>query len=631
MNTVKGSITKWLLLLFLVFPSCTSTTDTITPSNPIRDGDVLVSSGQSWALGFFSPNNSTRRYVGIWYYKVPEQTVIWAANRDHPINGTSGTLTINPQGNLVVYEDNQSVVPVWSTNASASAANNYSVARLLDTGNLVLVQQHSKRVLWQSFDYPTDTLLPFMKLGLNRRTGFIWFLSSWKSRDDPGIGDVFFRIDPIGYPQLFLYKGSRPLWRGGPWTGLRWSGVPQMTNTYIFRVNFVNNDDEVSIAYGVNKVSNSPIFTKMMVNESGYVQRSTWNDHDHRWIEFWSAPKEQCDNYGECGANSYCDPYGDPGKFICNCVPGYEPKSPRDWYLRDGSRGCIRKPGSSACRSNEGFVKLARVKVPDTSVARADMGLSLKQCEQKCLENCSCTAYASADERGSGCLMWFGDMVDTRSYSNVGQDILIRVDAAELAKYEKSKSPLAKRGIKAVLIVSVALASFFILFFVYWFVKRKRKAEDEHVFTSSTYLEDSPAREEHCERGTPTDLPLFDLSTIAAATNNFSTDNMLGEGGFGAVYKGILHDGKEIAVKRLSKNSGQGSGEFMTEVALIAKLQHRNLVRILGCCIKNREKMLVYEYLPNKSLDSVIFGMSSFWTHHSYTIMHNNSKKVEHL
>ncbi|RVW86392.1 G-type lectin S-receptor-like serine/threonine-protein kinase RKS1 [Vitis vinifera] len=96
-------------------------------------------------------------------------------------------------------------------------------------------------------------------------------------------------------------------------------------------------------------------------------------------------------------------------------------------------------------------------------------------------------------------------------------------------------------------------------------------------------------------------------SIIAAATNNFSFTNKLGWGGFGSVYKGQLSNGQEIAVKRLSKDSGQGVEEFKNEVTLIAKLQHRNLVKLLGCCIEEEEKVLIYEYMPNKSLDSFIF------------------------
>ncbi|KAA8523791.1 hypothetical protein F0562_010214 [Nyssa sinensis] len=87
------------------------------------------------------------------------------------------------------------------------------------------------------------------------------------------------------------------------------------------------------------------------------------------------------------------------------------------------------------------------------------------------------------------------------------------------------------------------------------------------------------------------DLPLFNLITIANATNNFSINKKLGEGGFGPVYKGMLEEGQEIAVKRLSKNSSQGVEEFKNEVICIAKLQHRNLVKLLGCCIQGEEKI----------------------------------------
>ncbi|XP_028788797.1 putative receptor-like protein kinase At4g00960 [Neltuma alba] len=100
----------------------------------------------------------------------------------------------------------------------------------------------------------------------------------------------------------------------------------------------------------------------------------------------------------------------------------------------------------------------------------------------------------------------------------------------------------------------------------------------------------------------------FSLATIEAATNKFSQENGLGQGGFGQVYKGILSNGQEIAVKRLSKSSGQGVEEFKNEVLLIARLQHRNLVALLGFCIEEQEKILIYEYVPNKSLDNFLFG-----------------------
>ncbi|CAM8912011.1 unnamed protein product [Rhodiola kirilowii] len=102
----------------------------------------------------------------------------------------------------------------------------------------------------------------------------------------------------------------------------------------------------------------------------------------------------------------------------------------------------------------------------------------------------------------------------------------------------------------------------------------------------------------------------FELHTIRVATNNFSNDNMLGRGGFGAVYKGTLVEGQEIAVKRLAENSGQGDFEFKNEVQLLAKLQHRNLVRLLGFCLQGQERLLIYEFVPNASLDQFLFDDS---------------------
>ncbi|XP_010448745.1 PREDICTED: cysteine-rich receptor-like protein kinase 15 isoform X2 [Camelina sativa] len=94
---------------------------------------------------------------------------------------------------------------------------------------------------------------------------------------------------------------------------------------------------------------------------------------------------------------------------------------------------------------------------------------------------------------------------------------------------------------------------------------------------------------------------------IQAATNNFSENNKIGQGGFGEVFKGTLSNGTDVAVKRLSKSSGQGDTEFKNEVVLVAKLQHRNLVKIFGFSIEREERILVYEYVPNKSLDYFLF------------------------
>lgn len=112
-----------------------------------------------------------------------------------------------------------------------------------------------------------------------------------------------------------------------------------------------------------------------MVDELGTMQRSTW--HEMRWVGYWFPPQETWDKYLGCGPNTYCDPYnGD--KFECTCLPWLESKSSSDWYLRDTSDGCASEQGISMCNNEEGFVKLAPMKVPDTSIARANISLSWK-------------------------------------------------------------------------------------------------------------------------------------------------------------------------------------------------------------------------------------------------------------
>ncbi|XP_035541652.1 cysteine-rich receptor-like protein kinase 4 [Juglans regia] len=108
-------------------------------------------------------------------------------------------------------------------------------------------------------------------------------------------------------------------------------------------------------------------------------------------------------------------------------------------------------------------------------------------------------------------------------------------------------------------------------------------------------------------RAAAPNLQVFTLAGIEAATGELSIENKLREGGYGPVYKGELPNGQDIAVKKLSKTSTQGFEEFKNEVVLTAKLQHVNLVRLLGFCTERNEQMLIYEYMPNKSLDFYLF------------------------
>ncbi|KAL6526399.1 hypothetical protein OROHE_015408 [Orobanche hederae] len=165
------------------------------------------------------------------------------------------------------------------------------------------------------------------------------------------------------------------------------------------------------------------------------------------------------------------------------------------------------------------------------------------------------------------------------------------------------------------LFITIPLLICILLSYLAWHLWRKKHNRKETAPESNEnmlYLNLEISNNQYIGGGEKYDfnLPQFSFSSISAATNNFSPENKLGEGGFGPVYKGNLIDGHSVAVKRLSKRSGQGLEELRNETVLIAKLQHRNLVRIVGCCIEQDEKILIYEYLRNKSLDLLIFDPS---------------------
>ncbi|CAI0468016.1 unnamed protein product [Linum tenue] len=439
-----------LLLAFLLcLLPCFSSKDTISFDESVADGQVIVSSGEKFSLGFFSPGASSKRYLGIWYTKVPVQTVVWVANRDNPINDTSGVLSFDNFGrNLVLWccagmnVTSSTSTTLWSTNipaSSSSGAGGKSMARLLDAGNLVLLLQkeptkttsdESNLVRWQSFDHPTDSVLPYMKIESDQKTGMDRILHAWKSPDDPASGDSSYYLDPNGVPQFMLYKGRTRIWRSGMWNGLQWSGVPTMRGV-IFDMNVVNNENESTVVWGV---MDPTITFRIYVHPSGNMRWAAWNDQQGKWFESFYMPNEPCDYYRHCGPNGNCDPYRDPGEFECSCIPGFKPKISTDWLMNDGSSGCVRKrPMNSNCGNGEGFVKLENAKVPDTTTGRLNPGMDLSTCRQECLKNCSCTAYLSSNlTSGIGCVTLYGDLLDTRVFANGGQDLYIRVDAIEL-------------------------------------------------------------------------------------------------------------------------------------------------------------------------------------------------------
>ncbi|KAH0902450.1 hypothetical protein HID58_041953 [Brassica napus] len=570
-----------LLLTFLV----TEATDIITANQTLKDGDTIVSKGGSFELGFFSPGGSRNRYLGIWYKKVSLQTVVWVANRDSPLYDLSGTLKVSENGSLRLFSGRDYII--WSSSSLEKPVVRNPIVQILDTGNLVVRNSgYDQDYIWQSLDYPGDTFLPGMKYGIDFSTGINRFLTSWISPDNPSTGNYTNKMDPSGVPQFFLKKNSVDVFRAGPWNGLRFTGMPHLKPNPIYRYEFVFTEEEVYYTY---KLENPSVITRMQLNPNGALQRYTWVDSLQSWNFYLSAQMDSCDQYMLCGSYGSCNINESPA---CRCLKGFVPKSPEAYYAGDWSGGCVREVKMGCGKGEEDFLKISKLKLPDTRGSWYDMRMDLSECKRVCLRNCSCSAYSPFDirDRGSGCILWFGDLIDIREYNENGQDLYVRLATSEIAKY-KNYGVKGKMRIMLIIVFSTVLLLICLCICLTFCNMRKRK-KLATIETSHGDLDRVSSRKQEEEDA---ELPFLDLEAIAEATSGFSDENKLGQGGFGPVYKGTLSCGQEIAVKRLSRTSRQGIEEFKNEIKLIAKLQHRNLVKILGYCVEEDERMLIYD------------------------------------
>ncbi|XP_008230137.1 PREDICTED: G-type lectin S-receptor-like serine/threonine-protein kinase At4g27290 isoform X1 [Prunus mume] len=601
------------LLLSLVLPICISQ-DNLGPGKSIIGNQTLISSLGTFALGFFSPENSTKYFLGIWYNKIPKTPIIWVANRESPLD-SPGVFTLSGDGNLVVLDtvDGTRKV-VWSSNTSVPAsAKNGTTGVLVDNGDLQL--RFGEDTLWQSFDNPSDTFLANMKLSFNKRTGKRRAITSWAALDDPQPGKFTSGIDPKVPGQLVIWKENAIYWRSDLYVGKETNtdfGVdgdhaPSLNGTAYF-LTYNSDTEEVYVTYGV---SDNSVKLRVILNPNGQIELLLWLDLSKKWFSWWKKPVDTCDFYNRCGPYGACNDKNETLSSPCKCLTGFRPKFQEQWDKGNWVGGCVREK-ALMCKE-DGFSKFSKLKLPDHAVLLENMSMSA--CASKCFQNCSCTAYAYPNVTAGSirkCLTWFGDLmdilddqpVDSPSVQNYGHDVYIRVHGSQLGLKSHSHNVLKKSPV-----IGIASATGVLITLVlgYFFWKKHLGMEGSTEGSMSETI--SKARAEAAKNDA--ELPLFSLKRVLAATNNFSVANKLGEGGFGPVYKGVLLENQEVAIKRLSKKSAQGHQEFMNELKLIAKLQHTNLVRLLGCCIEEEELILIYEFMPNRSLDKLLFAPSN--------------------
>ncbi|KAG8375903.1 hypothetical protein BUALT_Bualt09G0007500 [Buddleja alternifolia] len=508
--------TWFLVMIIFQMTSAAIDDDTINTTQSIRDrdGETLVSSGGKFEMGFFSPGNSRNRYVGIWFKNITVLTYVWVANRDFPLTDTSGVLRVIHPGILFLINGTNGTI-VWSSSNTSMPLQN-PVAQLLDSGNLVVRDRNNDRpenFIWQSFDHPTDTYLPGMNLGWNLVTEKEIYLSSWKSNDDPGTGEYSFGLDPTGYPQMLVKRGQSIVSRIGPWNGILFPGPPRPLEENTYTHTFMM--DEEKVYYRSDPIDESFI-SRYTINHTGVSQKLTWVDRTQGWVFYFNLPADICDTYKLCGVYGSCNFGKSPS---CECLDRFVPKDLDGWNRLDWSSGCIRRTNLSC--QGDGFLKYSGIKLPDARNSWHNASMTLEECREECLRNCSCMAYKQLDiRRGTGCLIWYDELVDIRTLTRDGQQIYIRIASSE-SDFRGKKREILMASLATVLGIVLTCLTLFL------YIRRRKtnlKMRKEGKYNSRNH-------------GKDLDLPFFDLSVIQKATNDLSDKNKLGEGGFGPVYK----------------------------------------------------------------------------------------------
>ncbi|KAJ1276413.1 hypothetical protein BS78_05G212800 [Paspalum vaginatum] len=583
-----------LLLLHSPTP-CFAANDTLAVGQALAVGDRLVSRNGKFALGFFSSANisesepssshnstTTNWYLGIWFNKIPVFTPVWIANRDEPFTDPDNLklkirLEIARDGNLVVLDMGAHQTVVWSSEiTNASKNSNNTVAVLTHTGNLVI--QHAtdpSQVWWQSFDYPTDVYLPGSKLGRNKITGLNRVFVSKKNRIDPSRGSYCVGVDARFNQGIILYHCSSSVvfWASGTFT---LKNVDPSDSGFI-SYNQIDNSQE---QYYIYTIPNDTLSVYTAVETSGQIKGRVWveNNQAGAWQEFYTQPMNPCSVQAACGPFTVCTSNNN-ANMSCDCMEGFSVESPGEWDLGDRAGGCRRNDPLDC--STDKFLPTPGVALAYNPVPMKAAGAD--DCRQVCASDCSCTAYSYT---GSGCSVWNGGLLNTAA-STAGDVLYVRLADKDLQALSENRR--GKTSVGVVVAASIAGSGVILLMLFLFIIWRRNQVYG--LSTSNT--QDSSG------------IKTFRYSYLRYATKNFS--ERIGGGGFGSVFKGIIGDSIAIAVKRLD-GARQGEKQFRAEVSSIGLIQHINLVKLIGFCCESDKRLLVYEHMPNGSLDVHLLG-----------------------
>ncbi|RHN38453.1 putative protein kinase RLK-Pelle-SD-2b family [Medicago truncatula] len=605
-------------LLFLLFTKTTSsqsTTNILPQGSSLsveKSNNTLISSNGDFSAGFL-PVGDNAFCFAVYFTKSKQPTIVWMANRDQPVNGKHSKLSLFKNGNLILTDADRKRTPIWST---ASFSPFPLQLKLQNNGNLVLSTTNGNiSILWQSFDFPTDTLLPGQEI--NERATLV----SSKSETNYSSGFYKFYFDNDNALRL-LFKSpllSSVYWPS-PWVLPVDAGRSTYNVTKIALLDsfghFMSSDAYQFVTIDYPK----KLHRLLKMDHDGNPRVYSFNDKTKTWEVSWQAIAEPCEVHGICGENSMCS-YDPVNGRTCYCLKGYKLKNRNDW-----TQGCEPefKPADLSCDSARvedfGFLHLQNMELYgyDLYVAKVT---SLKQCQKLCLDLCEKCKAVQFKFNGVATYDCFPKtlLANGRDSHNIDGDIYLKLPKNTLlsSTIPFKHSPLncsialfqplnrfyekpSKNSILSFLTwlaLGIGVFEFSIILFVWFFLFRTNKNHDDVDQVQRHLL-------------SATGFQRFSYSELKTATRGFSKE--IGRGGGGIVYKGTLDDDRVAAVKCLNE-AHQGEAEFLAEISTIGMLNHMNLIDMWGYCVEGKHRLLVYEYIEHGSLAENLCSNSLDW------------------
>ncbi|KAK2988282.1 hypothetical protein RJ640_016862 [Escallonia rubra] len=574
-----------LLLLLSVFSTATAQQ---RRSNISLNSFLTPSSNLSWlspsglyAFGFYQQGNGYA--VGIFLAGVAEKTIVWTANRDDPPVSRNATLLLTTDGRLVLQLMQGQETSIAIPDEPASSAS------MLDSGNFVLYSP-DQRIVWQSFEHPTETLLPGQRLTASQQL----FSSISQTNHSTGM----FRLQMQADGNLVAYPIKT--------TGYTPQDAYWSTGTFGTGDNVTLNLDDDGRLYLLN--SNSTLLNLTGENfQRRTIYRATLDvdgifrlysqnlDEKRNWSIVWSTPETECDVKGICGFNAYCILMDVEAK--CVCVPGFDYVDPYNW-----SSGCERNYTAGSCKNEDGRLNYTMKQLEttwlDNSYSVLDKSTK-EECAAACQGDCNCDAVIFENQKRECKLQSLPMRYGRRSLGS-STFVFFKVGVPEYIRNGIPADP-RKEGNKKltieILITGVSLVAFAFLVLA---------ISGALIYRSNAWTYKRDSEKGYIELSEDLAPRAFTYGELEEVTKSFKEE--IGRGSFGAVYKGTIQNNqKVVAVKRLEKVLAEGEREFQSEMKVIGRTHHRNLVRLYGYCLEGTKRLLVYEYMSNGSLADILF------------------------